>query len=274
MNSSASDLSLMSDFFKQIFLIFYGLHMAFDYRADYLTALGIEQWHLRQEAASHFNITANNSAALALANHSSDNKPNSQTCNNTNNINNPKNKFDIFSKLERTVAQCTLCPLHETRRQTVFGSGNFNADIMFIGEAPGAEEDRQGKPFVGRAGQLLTQMLEAVGLSRDAVFIANILKCRPPQNRDPLPGEAAQCTPYLIKQINLIQPELLVALGRIAAQYLLNTKTPLSKLRGQVYNYQEIPLLVTYHPAYLLRSPLEKAKAFEDLKKIKLLYRN
>ncbi|HEV2614802.1 MAG TPA: uracil-DNA glycosylase [Gammaproteobacteria bacterium] len=176
--------------------------------------------------------------------------------------------FEEFEKIEHCVKNCTKCDLHKTRTQTVFGTGNRQARVMFIGEAPGAEEDKQGKPFVGRAGQLLTQMLRAVGFSRDDVFIANILKCRPPNNRDPQADEVEQCTPYLKEQIELIKPDVLVALGRIASHFLLNTTTSLSKLRGQVFKFNNTPLLVTYHPAYLLRTPADKAKAYEDLKKI------
>lgn len=174
-----------------------------------------------------------------------------------------------WEPLEQCVKQCAQCGLHQTRTQTVFGTGNRHARVMFIGEAPGAEEDRQGKPFVGRAGQLLTQMLRAIGLSRDEVFIANILKCRPPNNRDPQSAEVEKCTPFLRQQIALIKPDVLIALGRISAHFLLETTTSLSKLRGQVFRFNDTPLLVTYHPAYLLRTPQDKAKAYEDLKKIR-----
>jgi uracil-DNA glycosylase len=180
------------------------------------------------------------------------------------------NDWDI---LQQQIAKCTACHLHKTRKQTVFGTGNPLADLMFIGEAPGAEEDRQGKPFVGRAGQLLTQMIRSIGLKREDVFIANILKCRPPNNRDPLPEEVAECTPYLERQIAKVQPKLLIALGRIAAHFLLKTTTPLTRLRGQTFYFgvAKTPLLVTFHPAYLLRSPAEKPKAYEDLLRIKTL---
>ncbi len=180
----------------------------------------------------------------------------------------PEMSSDDWPELEEAVVNCTACDLHKTRTHTVFGTGNHQAEIMFIGEAPGAEEDRQGKPFVGRAGQLLTEMLRAIGLSRDEVFIANILKSRPPGNRDPQVPEVAACMPFLQKQIQLIQPKLLVALGRIAAQNLLKSTAALSRLRGQIHYFETIPLLATYHPAYLLRTPLDKAKAYEDLKKI------
>lgn len=172
-----------------------------------------------------------------------------------------------WAALEARVAACRLCELHQSRIQTVFGVGNRSAELLIIGEAPGADEDRQGEPFVGRAGQLLNAMLQAIQLSRAEVYIANILKCRPPQNRDPKPEEAALCRPYLERQIELIQPKLILALGRIAAQRLLQTEASLAKLRGQrhVYAATNTPLLVTYHPAYLLRAPAEKAKAWQDL---------
>lgn len=172
-----------------------------------------------------------------------------------------------WSDLAARVAGCTLCDLHTTRTQTVFGVGNSNADWLVIGEAPGADEDKQGEPFVGRAGQLLNAMLFAIGLKREQVYIANILKCRPPENRDPRPDEVACCEPYLFRQIELIQPKIILAVGRIAAQNLLKTDTPIGKLRGQLYHYgpQRTPVVVTYHPAYLLRSPSEKRKAWEDL---------
>lgn len=173
-----------------------------------------------------------------------------------------------WQALRRTVAACTLCSLHETRTQTVFGVGNQNADWLVIGEAPGAEEDARGEPFVGRAGGLLNSMLAAIGLKREQVFIANILKCRPPGNRDPRPEEASACRPYLERQIALIAPKIILAVGRIAAQNLLATDTPIGKLRGRVHHFGagRTPLVVTYHPAYLLRSPGEKRKAWADLK--------
>lgn len=166
------------------------------------------------------------------------------------------------------MANCTKCALHSTRTQTVFGVGNRSADWMVIGEAPGAEEDRRGEPFVGAAGQLLNAMLKAIGLEREAVYIANILKSRPPGNRDPKPEEVQACFAYLTRQIALIRPKLILAVGRIASQNLLGTTAPLGRLRGRVHTFGELntPLIVTYHPAYLLRSPGEKRKAWEDLK--------
>lgn len=169
--------------------------------------------------------------------------------------------------LRQCVESCTACGLHTTRTQTVFGVGNKQAKLMLIGEAPGANEDRLGEPFVGRAGQLLNAMLKSIGLEREQIFIANILKCRPPNNRDPSAQEVETCTPFLKQQIALIQPKLIVALGRIAAHFLLKTTSPLNSLRGNSFHYGELqtPLIVTYHPAYLLRSPKEKRKSYQDL---------
>jgi uracil-DNA glycosylase family 4 len=178
--------------------------------------------------------------------------------------------------LRAMVKDCTACKLCATRTQTVFGVGNQSAPLMIVGEGPGADEDAQGEPFVGRAGKLLDEMLAAIGRSRGeqdaarAVFIANVVKCRPPGNRDPEADEVEACRPYLDRQIERVQPKLIVALGRVAAQRLLSTDAPLSRLRGPLYHYgpDKTPLLVTYHPAYLLRSPREKAKSWDDLKKI------
>jgi len=172
-----------------------------------------------------------------------------------------------WQALQTEVSVCRDCALAETRTQTVFGVGDPGADWMLIGEAPGAEEDRRGEPFVGRAGQLLNEMLKAVGLARETVFIANILKCRPPANRDPKPAEIAACAGHLRRQIEFVQPRLILAVGRIAAQSLLQTTTPVGRLRGRVHDYGAagLPLVVTYHPAYLLRSPGQKRRAWDDL---------
>jgi len=172
-----------------------------------------------------------------------------------------------WGELREVVAGCTLCPLHQTRTQTVFGVGSETARLMIVGEAPGAEEDRRGEPFVGRAGKLLDEMLRSVGLDRNTVFIANTLKCRPPNNRDPAAPEAAACRAYLDRQIALLDPALILAVGRIAAQLLLSTDAPLGRLRGRKHdlNDGQIPVLVTYHPAYLLRSPSQKRKVWQDL---------
>jgi len=175
-----------------------------------------------------------------------------------------------WPQLRATVASCRACALSETRTQAVFGVGDERAGWMVIGEAPGAEEDRRGEPFVGNAGRLLDQMLAALGLSRERdVFIANVLKCRPPNNRDPSPDEIAHCEPYLQRQIELVSPRVIVVVGRIAAQALLRTEASLASLRGRVHRYRigerTIPMVVTYHPAYLLRSPPDKARAWADL---------
>lgn len=172
-----------------------------------------------------------------------------------------------WEALQAAVAGCRRCGLHQGRTQTVFGVGKVDADWMLIGEAPGAEEDRRGEPFVGRAGKLLDSMLRAVGLSREQVFIANILKCRPPNNRDPKPDEVAACEDYLAQQIRAVQPKLILALGRVAAQNLLKTETPIGKMRGNRYRWGDpaVPVVVTYHPAYLLRAPREKRKSWQDL---------
>jgi DNA polymerase len=181
-----------------------------------------------------------------------------------------------WETLQAEVAVCARCELHRSRTQTVFGVGNRSAEWLVIGEAPGAEEDKRGEPFFGRAGQLLDNMLAAIGLDRARnVYIANILKCRPPNNRDPQADEVAQCEPYLQQQIALLRPKLILAVGRIAAQNLLKTDTPLARLRGHVHRYGEgqTPLIVTYHPAYLLRTPGDKRKAWEDLQLAQRIFR-
>ena len=170
-----------------------------------------------------------------------------------------------WSELRDCVASCTLCELAKSRTNTVFGVGNPDANWLIIGEAPGAEEDRRGEPFVGRAGKLLDEMLRAIGQSRDDVFIANILKCRPPNNRDPKPDEAAACRQYLERQIELVQPSIILAVGKIAAQNLLGSQETVGRMRGRPHELGGIPLVVTYHPAYLLRSPSQKRKSWNDL---------
>jgi DNA polymerase len=211
-----------------------------DVRAAYLQALGVDDWRLRHVPAP------------AAATPGGDDWP----------------------LLESEVAGCTRCQLHSCRTRTVFGVGDHSAHWLIVGEAPGAEEDRQGEPFVGRAGGLLNSMLRGIGLAREQVFIANVLKCRPPNNRDPQPAEVEQCLPYLERQIALLKPRIMLAVGRIAAQNLLATDTPIGKLRGQVHRFGAAgtPLVVTYHPAYLLRSPTEKRKAWEDLKFARRVY--
>jgi uracil-DNA glycosylase family 4 len=172
-----------------------------------------------------------------------------------------------WDTLRSRVLSCTRCELHKQRTQAVFGVGNRAAEWLIIGEAPGAEEDRQGEPFVGRAGKLLNNMLLAIGLKREEVYIANIVKCRPPNNREPTPDEAQSCSPYLARQVALINPKIILAVGRVAAQNLLKTDRPVGSLRDKRFCYDntDIPVIVTYHPAYLLRSPQEKRKAWQDL---------
>jgi DNA polymerase len=214
--------------------------------ADYLLAMGVQPW-VRREAGAESCGPVN-----ALGEMPASDSPVSG---------------DSWDELAARVSQCTRCGLHEARTQTVFGVGNRTARWMVIGEAPGAEEDKRGEPFVGRAGQLLDAMLAAIGLDRQQVFIANILKCRPPGNRDPRPEEAESCAPYLRRQIELIAPGIILAVGRIAAQNLLQVDTPIGRMRGQLFEYgvSRIPVVVTYHPAYLLRSPREKRKVWQDL---------
>ena len=222
---------------------------------QYLQAMGIQVWNLRDSALEPLGVEQG-IADMAGKDASPDAVPGQSAVSGVD-----------WMTLQARVEACTQCELHGSRTQTVFGVGNRNADWLLIGEAPGRDEDQQGEPFVGRAGQLLNAMLQAIGLQREQVYIANILKCRPPNNRDPRPEEVVCCEPYLMRQIQLIQPRLILALGRIAAQNLLNTETPIGKLRGKVHQFRDtgVPLIATYHPAYLLRSPLEKRKAWRDL---------
>lgn len=211
-------------------------------RARYLDALGLEPWTLRQAPA-----TAEPARPV------------------------PASAALDWDGLRAAVASCRNCRLCETRTNTVFGVGPIGAPLMVVGEGPGADEDAKGEPFVGRAGRLLDEMLRAIGRSRQAdTFIANVVKCRPPGNREPAEDEAEACRPYLERQLQLVQPKLIVALGRTAAQRLLATDTPIGKMRGQTYQWgpERTPLMVTYHPAYLLRNPADKAKSWEDLKRI------
>ncbi len=227
-------------------------------RKHYLQSMDVQLWRLRSSANNNIDSISVSKQQIPQNSLENENLTTSQNCS--------SDRDAIWSNLKQEVITCTACDLCKTRTQTVFGVGNQSAKLLIIGEAPGAQEDRQGLPFVGRAGQLLDAMLFSVGFSREQVYIANILKCRPPNNRDPERTEVAKCTPFLQRQLLLIQPKLIIALGRIAAHYLLNTTTPMNRLRGQQYFYGEnkVPLLVTFHPAYLLRSPLEKAKAYDD----------
>ncbi len=179
----------------------------------------------------------------------------------------PKN---ILIQFKNEVSQCTKCgELASSRQNVVFGAGNAKAKLVFVGEAPGRDEDEQGLPFVGLAGQLLTKMIEAIGMSRNEVFICNVLKCRPPQNRNPMPEEIINCSPYLWRQLELIQPKMICALGKFAAQTLLNSTASISQLRGTIHDCRGFRLICTFHPAYLLRNPADKRKAWEDLKRVK-----
>jgi uracil-DNA glycosylase family 4 len=206
-------------------------------RLQYLQAMGIDVWEPRHQADSE-----------PMATESS-----------------PTDSHQAWTDLQQQVSQCHACDLCQTRTQTVFGVGNRHATWLLIGEAPGQNEDLQGEPFVGKAGQLLNEMLRAIGLDREQVYIANMLKCRPPNNRDPQADEVAACNGFLQQQIALLQPKIILAVGRIAAQNLLKTQQPLSRLRGTQHQLDGIPLVVVHHPAYLLRSLTEKAKAWEDL---------
>jgi uracil-DNA glycosylase len=182
---------------------------------------------------------------------------------------------DALAAVRADIGDCTRCKLHTLgRRQIVFGVGSADADLMFVGEAPGADEDIQGEPFVGRAGQLLTKIIEAIGLKRDDVYIANVIKCRPPGNRNPEPDEVEQCEPFLFRQIEVVKPKVIVALGKFAAQTLLRTLDPISRLRGRVYDYRGAKLIPTFHPAYLLRNPSSKREVWEDMKVVRSLLKS
>jgi DNA polymerase len=179
---------------------------------------------------------------------------------------------DALAALRTDIGDCTRCKLHTMgRTQVVFGVGNPNADLMFVGEAPGADEDIHGIPFIGRAGQLLTKIIEAIGMTREDVYIANVIKCRPPQNRNPEPDEVETCEPFLFRQIDIIQPKVIVALGKFGAQTLLRTLDPISRLRGRVFEYRGAKLIPTFHPAYLLRNPSSKREVWEDMKLVRQL---
>jgi DNA polymerase len=243
-------------------------------RNAYLDALGIDRWVPRNspaEVAAVPEVTAP-AASTAAARASVPAPPAAPV---SSPAYTPMPPTDDWGVLRERVAGCTACAeLCRTRTQTVFGVGNTRAEWLIIGEAPGAEEDRQGEPFVGRAGQLLNAMLLAIGLPRETVFIANVLKCRPPANRDPKPTEVSNCLPYLANQIALLKPKIMLAVGRIAAQNLLATDVPLARLRGKLHTFGEAktPLVITYHPAYLLRTPSDKRKAWEDLKFARATY--
>lgn len=215
-------------------------------KSQYLNAMGIPVWTRRQSSSKAKPSVGKREDAIAQMS---------------------------WEELQAAVASCKACDLYKTRTQAVFGVGNRQAELLVVGEAPGASEDAQGEPFVGRAGKLLNSMLQAIGFARDQIYIANILKSRPPNNRDPTPEEVKACTPYLQRQIVLLQPKLILAVGRIAAHHLLGTNETMGNLRGCTHTYgpAQTPVIVTYHPAYLLRAPREKRKAWEDLKRVKHL---
>lgn len=229
-----------------------------DLHASYLKAMGVVQWRLRAAGGGEGDVAepARGDVSEPVAGPAPSESLTDEQI----------SRLD-WDTLQQTVAVCTRCELHRTRTQTVFGIGNPEAEWMFVGEAPGAEEDRQGEPFVGRAGKLLDAMLAVVGRKREEIYIANVLKCRPPNNRDPHGEEVKQCGAYLLRQIEFVRPRLLVAMGRFAAQSLLNTTRPIARLRGEVFEHAAsgTPLVVTYHPAYLLRNPIDKRKAWQDL---------
>jgi DNA polymerase len=177
-----------------------------------------------------------------------------------------------LTQVREALGECMRCKLHKGRKSIVFGVGNPQAWLLFVGEAPGADEDQQGEPFVGKAGQLLTRIIEAMKLTREQVYICNIVKCRPPANRNPEPDEIAACEPFLLAQLQAIQPKLICVLGTVAAQTLLRTREPISKLRGRFYDYHGIPVMPTFHPAYLLRNPYEKKTVWEDMKLLQRAY--
>ncbi len=226
-------------------------------RLQYLEAMGIDVWVSRKKSSENI-----------LDSFETDLQENETIINSLDSVE------ENWSTLEKEVSECEKCTLCNTRTQTVFGSGSFNADWMFIGEAPGQNEDLEGKPFVGQAGKMLTEMIRAIGLQREDVYIANILKCRPPSNRDPKSDEIKSCQAYLQRQIELVKPKIILAVGRISAQTLLDSNKSLSKLRGKTHQLNDIPLVIVYHPAYLLRSLLEKRKAWQDLQLAIKTYQN
>ncbi len=229
-------------------------------RLQYLQAMGIESWIPQQTARFQFPPPASVPVVERI-----DITPAVTPTVTTSPIVPVPEIINHWHALQMEVASCQKCALCQTRTQTVFGAGNQQADWLFIGEAPGEQEDLQGLPFVGVAGALLTEMIRAMGLSRDEVYIANTLKCRPPQNRDPKVEESLACESFLLRQIALLKPKVIVAVGRIAAQQLLKTPDSLAKLRGKQHQFHQIPLLVVYHPAYLLRDLRQKSKAWQDL---------
>ncbi|WP_440997439.1 uracil-DNA glycosylase [Arhodomonas sp. SL1] len=236
-------------------------------RREYLKRMGIPLW-LRRETASAPAADAVSAQGARPVPH--DDSAASPVVDSPAPERGGEDREGLWQALEAEVAECTACALHATRTQAVCGVGARAASLMIVGEAPGADEDRLGEPFVGRAGRLLDEMLRAIGLARTQVYITNILKCRPPNNRDPQPAEIAACEQFLRRQLALVSPRVILAVGRVSAQYLLDTDQPLGRLRGRWHAYgpAATPLWVTYHPAYLLRRPVEKRKAWADLKRV------
>lgn len=243
-------------------------------RLQYLEAMGIDVWvsrhqpvaeQIAQTTANHLGWAEQSEVHRSKHDESTTNLDRRASQDSAQATRSSHTDEQSWHDLQQAVANCRACSLCETRTQTVFGVGSHYANWMLIGEAPGQNEDLQGEPFVGRAGLLLNEMLRAIGLKREEVFIANILKCRPPNNRDPQTGEVAACHDFLQSQIQLLKPKIILAVGRIAAQNLLNTQQPLAKLRGVRHQLEQVPLVVVHHPAYLLRSLTEKAKAWDDL---------
>ncbi|KPJ88211.1 MAG: hypothetical protein AMJ53_17165, partial [Gammaproteobacteria bacterium SG8_11] len=235
-------------------------------RHKYLHLMGIQPWALRHASSPAVEPVPVNDAIIPVGAEDVVNKSAPAIASKPQPLQPEQNVAAMdWEQLRSTVLSCQRCELHQSRTQAVFGVGNQQAQWLVIGEAPGADEDRQGEPFVGRAGQLLNNMLYAIGLNREQVYIANVLKCRPPNNRDPKPEEVACCEEFLRRQVVLIQPKIILAVGRIAAHNLLKTDISLAKLRQRTFNYgdTQVPLIVTYHPAYLLRSPREKRKAWQ-----------
>ncbi len=234
-------------------------------RLHYLAAMGVDVWVPRHQPSAVLQTAENTGNLIERVGWSEGNEALQSQQDAPPAALQSAHSTQAWADLQQEVSVCRACNLCETRTQTVFGVGSKHASWMLIGEAPGQNEDLQGEPFVGKAGQLLTEMLRAIGLAREEVYIANMLKCRPPSNRDPQVDEVAACNHFLQRQITLLQPKIILAVGRIAAQNLLKTEQPLSRLRGVRHQLENIPLVVVHHPAYLLRSLTEKAKAWDDL---------
>jgi uracil-DNA glycosylase len=228
-------------------------------RVQYYREMGIDNFYRRGEPMAETSVACPPAASIEAAAP----EPQKYTSHEL-----PGDKPAALQIIRNEIGDCTRCRLHEQRTNIVFGVGNMNADIMFVGEGPGADEDAQGEPFVGRAGQLLNNMINAMGLKREDVYIANVVKCRPPGNRTPEKDECETCSPFLMKQITVIKPKVIVALGAVAAKNLLQMNDTMNNLRGHIYDFRETKLVATYHPAYLLRDPRQKGEAWKDLQMV------